>query len=165
MTRRGSRWLAVWLVVSALAPSRPSPAEALFRGRLLNPNGLTVADRRKWAPRLYDAATERLVETDGTYLPDRIYSVFHQGERKWVYAMTNHYGKFAEPFEFYYPGSVVEGKNVGAPFPQDHYQLTPKYTWAQTPSPFIEQLLLVLSDPPYFKRVHYYRTDPPSAKK
>jgi hypothetical protein len=140
-------------------------ADSPFRGRLLNPNTLSVADRNS-APRLYDARTERLQESTGTYyLPDRIYSVYHQGERKWVYAITNHYGKFPEPFEFFYPGSVVEGKSLGAIIPTEHYRLSSQYVWARTPSPFIEQLILVLADPPFFKRIQYIRTDPPTGAK
>lgn len=132
-------------------------ADDIFRGRLLNPNSLRGQGEQ--APRLYDARQRGLVPTSGAYLPDRVYSVFHQGEKKWVYSQTTHWGKFSEPFEFFYPGSVVQGKFLGSDFPNENYTLNKKFEWELTRSPFRKQLLLVLAEPPFFKRVNWYRTE------
>lgn len=154
------RWLVVF---AAFALAGSAGAVDLFRGRLLNPNDLHASDHGEHAPRLYDARTQALQPSAGIYAPNRVYSVFHQGEQKWVYAITNTRGKFAEPFEFFYPGSMVVGSEVGGD-PRDTYVLTSKYEWQRTPSPFRQQLLLVLAEPPFFKRVHWYRTDLPAKK-
>ena len=149
-------------LVFLLALAVPAFGEALFRGRLLNPNTLHGKEREQWAPKLWEERTGQMTPAvTGDYLPDRIYLVQHQGEGKAVFALTNAHGKFPEPFEFFYPGSVVLGRQVGAAIPKDHYVLTPKFRWERTTTPFREQLTLILADVPFFRRLRYFATDFP----
>jgi hypothetical protein len=151
------RWLAILSLFAHVAVG-----ETLFRGRLLNPNTLHGSDRKQWAPKLWDERNGKLIPAEaGDYLADRVYLVQHQGEGKSVFALTDRHGKFPEPFEFFYPGSVVLGRQVGAAIPKDHYVLTGKFRWERTETPFREQLTLVLADLPYFRRVRFFNTEFP----
>ena len=123
------------------------------RTRLLNPYHLTN-DGRAPAPRLLVAedGVPKLVKQNGPKLPNRVYGIFHTGEKAWVYALTEFDGEFPEPLELLYAGTVLPGSRIGAKNPFHNYKVTEEYRWVPTEETE-EQILLIPSLPNTLKKI------------
>lgn len=130
------------------------------RNKLLDVYALSTDGNLETAPRLVVTASGdvELKRVSGALLPNRVYAIYHREQKAWIYALTNFSGKFEEPLELLYKGSVLPGALIGGKNPFDRFKLTEDYHWIPTKEQE-EHLLLIPARPNVMKRVLY--TVPP----
>ncbi len=147
------RLITLLLLVAASAFA----VEPAVKTRLLDTYALgTEGNSAETAPRLLVTASGQieLKRGAGPMLPRRVYAIYNQGEKAWVYTLTNFSGKFEEPLELLYKGSVLPGAYIGAKNPYESYKLTEDYRWLATKEGE-KHFLLIPSQPNILKRVIY----------
>ncbi len=73
-----------------------------------------------------------LSKTNGTFLPSRVYGIYHRGAKAWVYSLSTFHGPLPKPLELIYKGTVLPGRYLGASNPLQRYKLSENYLWVPT---------------------------------
>jgi len=118
--------LGSFVATAAPSPTTPKPRTFTFDVQV---------SPAQTAPRLlvWDKGDLLLRSTEGAnLLPNRIYGVHNQEDGSWAFVLTTPAGKLPTPIELFVPGSVVVGLQIGAPVPNDRFQLSETYRWAKT---------------------------------
>lgn len=97
----------------------------------------------------------KLAKSAGQALvPSRAYAIYNREESAWAYTWTTAAGKFPEPLELLYQGTILPGSYLGAKSPFQGYELTPDSRWVKTDEKEREYLTLP-SQPHVMKRMTY----------
>ncbi len=122
--------LSAFLTVTA-AYSEPLPSFA--KSRLLSPFQI-ANDGSAPAPMLLDITKGQgnLTRSEGRYLPNRVYGIYHKAAKAWVYTLTTFHGELPKPLELLYKGTVAPGNYIGAANPLQRYKLSNNYLWVPT---------------------------------
>ena len=127
--------------------------------RLLDPDNLKQDSKALNLPKLYNVIDDSLTLVPaGTYLPNRVYTVYVSEKNSWYFTLTNSRGKFQEPLELLDANTVLIGTSVGAKDPAIRYKLSGDWKWSVTKAP-IEYFLWVLSIPQKLKRIRYQEVE------
>ena len=99
-----------------------------------------------------------LVDIKEELLPDRVYIVFSEELKEWVYVKTDAAGKCSNPPEVLGVGTVLEGSMIGSSRVSTHYRLTSQGTWAPTKDPLNIQVMS-LGETPMVRVTEFFPTE------
>lgn len=153
---------AILFVTGCLCTFSISHAKNAVQNRLLKATGPTKAS---FPPLLFninnqpDILFKKKKEVKRTkyfpkFLSKRVYLVFDEKNKKWIYVLTDFEGQLPEPLEAFRNLTVLPGKYLGAKNPKYRYQLTAQGIWVRTFQQQ-QQYLWVYGSPPKIKAVTF----------
>lgn len=86
-------------------------------------------------------------------VPDRVYLVYLEKDKIWVYVRTDFEGYLPNPIEGYRALSIIPGRYLGADDPGQNYQLSREGVWVKT-FQSEQHFLWVYGDPPKLKVIN-----------
>jgi hypothetical protein len=114
-----------------------------------------LSDTQKAPPpppkiRRYEMLTDQSfpIKPGAPLLPERVYVVYEEGLKAWIYSVTDTDGKLASPRQGLAPGTVLPGAHLGGD-PKLRYRLTAPNKWKVTKLPVQRRAWLIKNYPEY----------------